>query len=1148
MSKDNPADQERAGPTWEAIAKRLAASAPPGSLPPLASTELPDAGQSPNVASPQPGAGLPKRTDAANPVRRRSAANRASTAAIWATPARDLAGPPTWESIDARLLDQPKTTLPKVSEPGVLPQEPAALTPATSRHLSWPPASTEPPRRAEPLETPATKPTEEPAPPGAGLPSWPPASTEQSPKTAPPSLPSFKPAVEPDQPAAITPSQAGSPTWDAIDARLLDQPKSPPPKVSAPGIPPTEPAVQAPPTAGLPSWPPARADQPRRTEPLETPAAKPTKDPAPPGAGLPSWPPASTDQPPKAAPSIPPSFKPAIEPDQPVAFTPSTTSPTWNSINARRLDQPKTTPPKVSDPGVSLTEPVVATSPRSGLPSLVDANDSPAVKVEPPDAVVNDPAQDLAQPATVHTPAQNLPSWPPASAGRPAPAEPMDPPFGDLDEDPAPPDSGPPTWDSIGPAQDNAMPVWDPATEESTGEDTGEATDPSGTAPARPTQPVAPQPPVTLPGPYAGPALAGSGDTASDEAASHGNLVPNWRTATNTPSSGPQRATPSAGRPAPDDQGETDTGENPLVPSRHVTARLPVKGKGMRRRHRRWIVPLLLVLLLAGAYLLASWWFSDKVPVQTTAGGVDISGLTRSEAIAKLDSTLGAHTTEPVNVNVGDQLAQFDPVVAGLSFDAAATVDQVVGLSFWPLDVWHHFRGETTIGLAIGLDAKSLDSAIATLAGQTATQPVDATLTVTSGSPETTSPVDGVELDQAATATFIKDNWLVTKAPWQLPAKVMPPAIDQAALDEAIAQVAEPLLSAPVAVQVEDATVTITVSDLAAAAELVPQDGKLTLAFKQELLLGAVNRGLPDGLLTLAEDAQFVIEGGRPVIADGTPGKAVDGETLISEVALAALTTGERTATVPLSEVDPAAGRADLEALGVTEQVSYFETLAPANPTRTRNLTKAAEIVSGTLVRPGESFSLDKALGHRSLENGWTSAGVVLNGKMTEGVGGGLSQFSTTLYNAAFLAGMEDVDHTPHSNWFSRYPRGREATLWEGQIDNVFKNNTPYGVVLNAGVTSDNRVWVELWSTKYWQVEEGFGEPHSYTSPRVIEDPSDNCTPQAAGGQGFTISFWRKLTHNGEVAEEKTWTHTYVPVNGYECTKDKPADEATPDD
>ncbi|MCL2804282.1 MAG: VanW family protein, partial [Micrococcales bacterium] len=389
-----------------------------------------------------------------------------------------------------------------------------------------------------------------------------------------------------------------------------------------------------------------------------------------------------------------------------------------------------------------------------------------------------------------------------------------------------------------------------------------------------------------------------------------------------------------------------------------------------------------------------------------------------------------------------------------------------------------------------------------------------------------------------AATSYVKENWLEAKEPWTLPVVEVAPNIDQAELDQAVKTIAEPLLSGPVTVKVDTSSVELPVEEVAAAAQIEPSEGHLVLSFNAELLMASVSKQSPVDLLTEPQDAHFAIVDGVPQIEDGVAGEGVDPDQLVDQVAKAAISTDQRVATVELIKTDPAAGRAELEKMGVKEQVSRFETIAPYNPTRTRNLVKAAELVSGTLVKPGETFSLDQALGHRSAENGWTSAGVVINGKMEEGIGGGLSQFSTTLYNASFLAGMEDVEHTPHSNWFSRYPKGREATLWEGMLDNKFKNNTPYGVVLVAGVTSDNVVWVELWSTKYWAVEAGFGEPYNYTAPRTIEDPSADCKPQAAGGSGFTIEFWRKLTLAGEVKEERTWKHTYSPINAYKCTKE----------
>ena len=110
------------------------------------------------------------------------------------------------------------------------------------------------------------------------------------------------------------------------------------------------------------------------------------------------------------------------------------------------------------------------------------------------------------------------------------------------------------------------------------------------------------------------------------------------------------------------------------------------------------------------------------------------------------------------------------------------------------------------------------------------------------------------------------------------------------------------------------------------------------------------------------------------------------------------------------------------------------------------NITKVAQIVNGALVAPGDTFSLNNYTGPRGAAQGFVESGIILNGRADKAVGGGISQFATTLYNAAYFAGFEDISHTPHSYYISRYPAGREATVFEGQIDLVFKNNSPYPV------------------------------------------------------------------------------------------------------
>ena len=75
---------------------------------------------------------------------------------------------------------------------------------------------------------------------------------------------------------------------------------------------------------------------------------------------------------------------------------------------------------------------------------------------------------------------------------------------------------------------------------------------------------------------------------------------------------------------------------------------------------------------------------------------------------------------------------------------------------------------------------------------------------------------------------------------------------------------------------------------------------------------------------------------------------------------------------------------------------------------------------------------------------------MILNGRLTPAVGGGISQFTTTLFNAAYYAGLEDVEHTPHSYYYSRYPAVIEATIFYPTLDMKFRNNTEYGVLIDT--------------------------------------------------------------------------------------------------
>ena len=128
------------------------------------------------------------------------------------------------------------------------------------------------------------------------------------------------------------------------------------------------------------------------------------------------------------------------------------------------------------------------------------------------------------------------------------------------------------------------------------------------------------------------------------------------------------------------------------------------------------------------------------------------------------------------------------------------------------------------------------------------------------------------------------------------------------------------------------------------------------------------------------------------------------------------------------------------------------------------------------MLKPGETFTLNDTVGERTAENGFTEGFIISDGIFKEDLGGGVSQMATTTFNAMFFAGLEDVEHKPHSFYIDRYPVGREATVAWGAVDLRFSNDTPYGVLIQrprrprARPSRAGRVTVRMWSTKYWDI------------------------------------------------------------------------------
>jgi vancomycin resistance protein YoaR len=290
------------------------------------------------------------------------------------------------------------------------------------------------------------------------------------------------------------------------------------------------------------------------------------------------------------------------------------------------------------------------------------------------------------------------------------------------------------------------------------------------------------------------------------------------------------------------------------------------------------------------------------------------------------------------------------------------------------------------------------------------------------------------------------------------------------------------------------------------------------------------------GLEKAAQDAKITFKGTTPVVQPAVVGSTLDAASVQSAF-VPALTAPARTATVSATVVQPKLTTAEAEKIKPREVISTFSTQFPFNPPRTENITIAARTLNGTYVAPGETFSLNARLGQRTAAKGYNSAPVIVDGRLTKDFGGGISQLSTTLFNAIFFSGARIEEHHPHSFYISRYPEGREATISWPDVDNRFTNDTGYGILIQAGV-SGSSVTVTFHGTKVWDVEAVKGPRRNVVQPKRITDDRASCVPQTPT-PGFDVTVTRIFKKAGKQVKTSTFNTHYIPEDDVRCTHPK---------
>ena len=580
-----------------------------------------------------------------------------------------------------------------------------------------------------------------------------------------------------------------------------------------------------------------------------------------------------------------------------------------------------------------------------------------------------------------------------------------------------------------------------------------------------------------------------------------------------------------------------------------------------KKRRRYAIGGALLALLLVAIGVLAGNVYKGDVPRGTSVLGIDIGGLDRAAAVTKLHEGLDGKPAldKPVTIHLagdGTKDAQVNPDDVGLDVDVDATVAAAAsrGPNLW---------GSDEVTPQVTLDTGKLDAALRpAVEGLTGEAATPASVTYDGLTPKVTYPSAGKGIDLQQTADAVKSGWLgavsaagvaaggTTPSPAGAgTASVTVPLIDvdaakgRAEVDKIVESLAKPAVAAPVTVHSARGDVTITPDMIAKSLKITgAADGTLTPSVDAGALRTAMGPAISK--IESSPPSAVVGEGAaQHVLVSSAGGQYVDSGKLAGDVLGVLPKPGPRTVDATLNAAPAQVNGANLQTLGVKEQVSTFTTkfTGGLNEPRVKNIVQVAKKVDGAVVKPGETFSLNGFTGVRGYEQGYVDAPVIEDNKLVPAVGGGISQFTTTLFNASYYAGLKDVEHKPHSFYISRYPSVIESTIFWPNLDLKFTNTTPYGMLIDTSYTNDS-ITVSMWSTKvYDSVKTEWAPKRDVVKPETKTLPAGPTCIATSGTDGFTQDAYRVIHKDGKEVQREKFSWRYDAEPRYICAKPDPA-------
>lgn len=555
-----------------------------------------------------------------------------------------------------------------------------------------------------------------------------------------------------------------------------------------------------------------------------------------------------------------------------------------------------------------------------------------------------------------------------------------------------------------------------------------------------------------------------------------------------------------------------------------------------------------LVLLLVPACLLGAWGVSRALYYGEVLPGVWINeyaaaGLSPSELASDLSRAGIRLNQRPVQVQLEGAVFRLDPSKVGAKVDITKTVAAAfaAGREAGVLSQWSWWLGRIAspeqLGCVVHLDRAKLEALVAQWERTAISDPpVPGEVRGQGDQLVLEEPRAGRKVDRER---LVRDLELVLGSTRRrvvaLATHRVDPLLTKAAVQQAF-EVGRQLVGAPIQLVSRDGALSLNLSreQLVRAISTRPRADRLEVYFEPKAI-DAVIQIDRERLESAPKDAAFRVDADHKIsIIAGHPGTRLD-STLVAEALMQAAHAAGHVGELPVDrDAQPEFTTEAARALNIVKLVAQFSTYHKCCQARVQNIHRIADLLDGAIVKPGAVFSVNEKVGPRTKANGFVPAPTIVEGDMEDTIGGGVSQFATTLFNALFYGGYDIIERQPHSYWFTRYPMGHEATLSYPKPDIIFKNDTKSGLLIKTDYT-DTRITVKLFGDNEGRkVKATVSQRQDIIDPAVelIADPSvepDEEKVLDAGMVGWSVIVGRVITFQDKTEKVEKRKVTYMP-------------------